>query len=126
MTVDWVALAGAAIDLATEALGNSLYEELLYRAYLVPAAIALLGRHTSGDRAVIPAILGSQAIFALAHVPHRLAHDFSALELSGSIALVWAFGVIQSAIYLRSSNLWLVVAIHALSNEPALLTSPRA
>ncbi len=126
VTVDWASPAQPIIDVATEALGNSLYEEVFYRAYLVPSAFALLRQHMVDRRAALLAVLGSQALFAVAHIPHRVIHDYSALEMSGSVALMWGFGIIQSAIYLRTSNLWVIVAVHVLINEPSLLTAPSA
>lgn len=105
--------------------GNALYEEILFRGCLLVQFTHWLtppGR-TATLRIRIWALCCSQALFAVQHVPHRLA--FGAWDgpagAAADLAGLFASGLLLAGLYLRTNNLLLVVGLHALGNAPTLL-----
>ena len=66
------------------------------------------------------ALLASQVIFALAHIPNRLMKgdypDVDAVMRDQSMLLVAGLG--YGVIYLGTRSLWLCILLHALMNQP--------
>jgi membrane protease YdiL (CAAX protease family) len=98
-------------------LGTALVEEAVFRGFLL-RQLALRMR-------LAPAVAAAALAFALWHLPHRADLGLRGLELAASIAVAGLGGVLASYLYLRSSNLWIVVALHALFNDAVpLVASP--
>ncbi len=106
--------------------GNALYEEIAYRGFLFPQVWARLAARWPArpGRALVAALLGSQALFALRHVPIRILQGFDPVDLAISLAMVLAIGVIYALLYLRTQNLFLVIGVHALYDAPTALFAP--
>lgn len=104
--------------------GNALYEEIVYRAFLLPQfAKKLAGPSWSGSprTAFLLALLVSQAVFTLIHVPGRLAAGVEAGNLPVFLAAPFVLGVLFALVYARTGNLFVTVGLHALVNDPVLL-----
>jgi membrane protease YdiL (CAAX protease family) len=116
-------------ELLGQLVGNALYEEILFRGVLLVQGIqARRAKGCSEWQAQGRALLWSQAVFALQHVPNRLA--FGAWHSPGAAALdlvlLFVSGLFFAAVYVRTRNLLLVVALHALGNTPTLLIAAPA
>lgn len=110
--------------LVDQLLFFALTEEIIYRAYLLPQLLLKLKRfirHPAG--AFGAALVASQGIFALSHIPHRLASNVATNEIPFQLLLVFMSGLFLCYIYLRSRNLLVAVAVHALGNYPTILFS---
>lgn len=117
-------------ELAAQLGGNALYEEILFRGcVLVQFARWLVPRGCAPDRrAIVLAFVLSQLVFALQHVPNRLAfgswHGFA--DAAGDLALLFFAGLCFAGVFVRTGNLLLAVGLHALGNVPLpLLEGPQ-
>lgn len=104
--------------LIAQVLGNALYEEILFRAVLFDQLILQLRDHQSGYEY---ALIGSQLVFALMHVPNRLYRGYSIPELSESLATLFLLGLLFAIVYHRTGNLFVAVGVHALVNTPTMV-----
>jgi membrane protease YdiL (CAAX protease family) len=59
--------------------------------------------------------------FSLSHIPQRLFTGFHGGGLVLELFGLWMIGLLATYLYVRSQNLMLVIAFHALSNQPAPL-----
>lgn len=116
-TVGVTAMLGALIG---QLLGNALYEEIGYRGSLFPQALAKLEQRWPGfgTRVVVVALLISQGLFALRHIPMDVLNGVDAVDLAIDLIGKLLIGVIYALLYLRTRNLFIVVGIHALVNAP--------
>lgn len=118
---DWVGY-GARTTLSllvAQLFGNALLEEIAFRGFLLPQIFLKLRR--GGVAALVLAALGSQALFALAHVPNRVwVAGVAPTELPGYLLLLFVIGLWFASIYLLTRNLFAVVGLHALVNVPML------
>ena len=98
--------------------GNAPYEELVFRAFLIPQTYMRMPGRSVLAR-LIGAILVSQVFFAAAHIGTRVfkAH-LGGAELFVSLARVFVLGVAFAWIYLRTLNPFVASAFHAISNFP--------
>ncbi|MEM7202079.1 MAG: CPBP family intramembrane glutamic endopeptidase [Planctomycetota bacterium] len=117
-----VAQAG---NFLAQALGNALYEETLFRAFLIWQVAWWLSRRSSAERIssgqLSVAVIVSQVVFALQHIPNRImkgAYSSVADVLQDQTQLFLA-GVVFAILYVRTRNLWLCVFLHALVNRPS-------
>lgn len=113
---------GAVLGLLLAQLaGNALYEEALFRGVLFDQLVLKLRGRRFGFEF---ALLGSQAAFALAHVPSGLSQGYAPVALAESIGLLFLLGLLFALVYHRTGNLWIAVGLHALSNAPTMVTAP--
>jgi membrane protease YdiL (CAAX protease family) len=105
-------------NLMGQVLGNAPYEELVFRAFLIPQ-IYLRWPNSSSVIRLVAAVAISQVFFGFAHVGTRLFKGhLDGLELFVSLLQVTVYGLAFSWIYLRTLNPFVVAAFHALSNYP--------
>ena len=113
-------------ELVGQLFGNALFEELLFRGLLFHQ---LLLRLRDGGRSrlqsLVIALLVSQAVFALAHVPLLMASGADAAQLPAQLAPLFVLGALLALLYARTGNLLVVVAVHAVSNAPTSLVAER-
>lgn len=125
---DWMqfgALRTVGVFLA-QLLGNALLEEILFRGVLFEQLRArLLDRGAAPIRSLLLALLVSQLLFALIHVPLRLSSGMPLDALPGELAVLFGLGVLLAMLYWRTGNLYVCVGVHALSNAPLLAVSQR-
>lgn len=107
--------------LIAQLFGNALAEEIIYRGFLLPQTwlklrSGLLAR--SGWRLLL-AVLVSQSIFALSHIPNRIFNGMTPAEIAPDMLMLLVFGAYYAFLYLRTGNLFIAVGVHALANQPA-------
>ena len=122
-SADWLASPTYVIGLfVAQIFGNALFEEVAYRGFLFPQLYLRLGRLRDRPwmRLAI-AILISQGVFALSHIPNRIYLGMSAGQIALDLVLLLAWGILYTLIYLKTDNLFLVVGVHALGNAPTTL-----
>lgn len=111
--------------LLAQLLGTALIEETVFRGYLWGQLRQRLERHLQGGMANAVALAGSQAAFALLHVPLILMTGASPAAAAGTVLLLFATGLVLGLMYAGTGNLFFVVAVHALGNAPSLLVVPQ-
>ncbi len=106
--------------LISQLFGNALAEEIVFRGFLLSQLyIKFRGDRTSArGGALVKALILSQAIFSLMHLPIRLYNDIEGAALVFDLLRTFVFGVFFALIYLRTRNLFVVVGVHALANRP--------
>ncbi|MDX2039240.1 MAG: CPBP family intramembrane glutamic endopeptidase [Isosphaeraceae bacterium] len=105
-----------------QVFGNVPYEEILFRGVL-PAQLAL-SLPKRGDRPRWGlGLLVSQVVFALIHVPNRLAFDaWTSISAAVSdLGALFVIGLILSFVALRTRNLFIAMGIHLFLNTAELL-----
>ncbi|MUV56458.1 CPBP family intramembrane glutamic endopeptidase [Halogeometricum sp. CBA1124] len=104
--------------LVAQLFGNALFEEVLYRAVLLDQLVLKL-RHRR--RGFLLALVGSQAVFSLLHVPNRLYQGFPLDALLVSLGMLFLMGLLFALVYHRTGNLLVAVGVHAVGNAPTML-----
>jgi hypothetical protein len=122
----WTTVGALAIlgGLVGQLLGNALFEEVVYRGFLMVQLAKAFERRLSGRAArwaFALALLVSQSVFALVHVPGRLAEGVPPGALLGAVAVPFLFGVLFVLVYYRTGNLFVAIGLHALVNTPVTL-----
>lgn len=112
------ALPGALI---AQLSGNALIEETLFRAWLWPQLALRFARRMRQGPAWVLALVASQSLFALMHIPVRLAAGAEVAALGGLLLTVFVVGVVFALLYAATRNLFFVIGVHALGNAPSLL-----
>lgn len=98
-------------------LGNALAEETVFRGFFLPQSYLKATRVFPRGAALTIALLGSQLLFAVSHLPNR----FFVMGTTG-LDILWdqlglmAAGLIFAAVYLLTRNLFFVVGFHVLLN----------
>ena len=102
--------------------GNALFEEILFRGVLFEQLrVRLLNRGAGSAQSLLLALIVSQALFALIHVPLRLTTGMPIDALPGELTLLFGLGVLLAIVYWRTANLYICVGVHALSNAAILV-----
>jgi uncharacterized protein len=101
-----------------QVFGNCLFEEIAFRGFL----LVQICKKLRGKRgALLTAIALSQLIFALIHIPNRILAGMSLGQMLPSLIMVFILGLLFSAVYLATDNLFLAIGVHALWNTPLLI-----
>jgi membrane protease YdiL (CAAX protease family) len=107
-----------------QVFGNALFEEVVYRAFLLPQLakkFTRLPKSGSPRIAFLSALLASQIVFTLIHVPGRLAGGLEVGTLPMFLVAPFVLGVLFALVYARTGNLFVTIGLHALVNDPVLL-----
>jgi membrane protease YdiL (CAAX protease family) len=98
----------AVVSLVT-LLTASVLEEFFYRAWLQTRLERLIG--------VGPAVVAQALLFAAMHVGHIAAHPAGLVTgMAGALAVQGVFGLMQGVLWARYRNIWVIVAIHVVTN----------
>jgi membrane protease YdiL (CAAX protease family) len=109
---------------ASQLFGNALVEEAVFRGFLFRQLLAR-ARLRGGTGAIVAATALAAAIFALWHIPVRLATGYHGADLIATLVVAWLGGVLVSYLYVRSGNLLILVVLHTLFNDQAsIVRSP--
>jgi membrane protease YdiL (CAAX protease family) len=101
----------------------SVIEEAVFRGFLFRQCLVRT-RDRSFRSYAIAAALAALA-FSLSHIPQRLFVGLHGGSLAIELFGIWMIGLLATYLYVRSKNLMVVIALHALSNQPApLFASP--
>ena len=104
-------------NILAQLLGNSLFEEMIYRGVFFIQIYLVLISKFSERISICCAILISSILFAINHIPHRLMVyevDNLFIDISGLIFV----GILITIIFIKTENLAFVIGFHALMNEP--------
>jgi hypothetical protein len=104
--------------LVAQLFGNALFEEVLYRAVLLDQLVLKLRDRRRG---FLLALVGSQAVFSLLHVPNRIYQGFPLDALLVSLGMLFLMGLLFALVYHRTGNLFVAVGVHAVGNAPTML-----
>ena len=106
-------------------LGTALFEDGLFRGYVLPQIQFALGDRIAGERArALTALALCAVIFALWHLPTILLNrEVSAGAVAGALAYMALGGIMLGLLYLRTGRLELAIAGHALVNAPTLVVA---
>ncbi|MEZ6138352.1 MAG: CPBP family intramembrane glutamic endopeptidase [Pirellulaceae bacterium] len=128
---DWIdgnACASTGRVLA-QLFGNALYEELLFRAFfLTQFFLQLRARKWSNATSLVIAIIASQALFAIMHIPNRL-YKGSYDSIAGIIfdqSALFLFGLYYAIVLMAFRTLTVPVILHAFWNAPPAVLSSGA
>ncbi|MSR63613.1 MAG: CPBP family intramembrane metalloprotease [Planctomycetes bacterium] len=128
----WTQLGVAAVlgGVVAQACGHALVEDTAFRAFFLPelrARSVRVGFVLAPLLAVALALFGSALLFGLAHLPTR-----ALVKSSGWSALAaeqWNFlsaGLALGLAFVVTRNLFVVIGLHVLLNDPAPLVSVSA
>jgi len=106
--------------LVAQLFGNALYEEILFRAVLLDQLVLKLRDRRWGFPL---ALVGSQTVFALLHVPNRLLRGDTLAEMAGGLGLLFLMGLLFALVYHRTGNLLVAIGVHAVNNSPTMLVA---
>ncbi len=106
-------------------LGNALYEEIAFRGFLLPQVYFKCGgmRDSLSTRHLGAALLISQLIFSLIHIPNRLMKGVMGAPLLIDLLMLIVMGILFALLYLRTKNLLVAVGVHAILNYPTPLVA---
>lgn len=113
---NYPAIAGGII---TYVFGTALTEEIIFRGYLLPQcwlALPSTPRTRRPWARLALALLISQGIFALVHIPVTVLQGAGVAGLLFQLLSLFVLGVLLALVYLQTRNLFVVVAIHGLSD----------
>lgn len=104
---------------AAVCLSVALFEELIFRGYLLSAMCRWFG---PGRKSRFAAVLLSAAVFALFHLLNLLS-GASPLAVVLQVGYSFLVGAMTGALFLLSGNILLPIAVHAVYNFGGLLLS---
>ena len=104
-------------NLLGQLFGNAAFEELIYRGVFFLQFYLLLKRKMADKKALLIAIISSQVVFAVIHIPNRLLVN-QVENLGLNLLGLFGAGVVLTLIYFRTKNLAFLVGVHALINQP--------
>jgi len=107
--------------LIAQFVGNALFEEMEYRGFYLGQFYLKL-KTQNEPRRMRRAILSMLGLFILSHIPNRIFSGYTLADIPLDFALLFIWGLIFTAIYLLSGNLFLAVGVHALTNTPTMIT----
>jgi membrane protease YdiL (CAAX protease family) len=109
-------------ELIAQLLGNALAEETLFRGFLLmQVGLMLKGRTSGRGWHVTTAVLISQLIFSLSHIPQRIVSGYSLADLWPNLIQLWLVGIVFAVLYLRTENIFICVGVHTLVNAPVTI-----
>ncbi|CAH1205851.1 hypothetical protein PAECIP111892_02783 [Paenibacillus auburnensis] len=101
--------------------GNALLEEIVFRGFLFIQIFLLCSKIKRHSSRVTAALFISQTIFALMHIPNRIYSGYAGMEFVYDFIQLVIFGIMFCLLYLLTENLFFVVGVHSLMNEPLML-----
>ncbi len=122
LSTDWLNPGFMVGMVLAQIFGNALFEEIAYRGFLFPQVYLRLGglRSRPWGRLGL-ALLISQGLFALSHIPNRIYLGMTPSDIALDLVMLLGWGTLYTIVYLRTDNLFIVIGIHALGNTPTTL-----
>lgn len=126
----WVIRSGSAIagNFLGQLFGNALWEELLYRGIILTQLIVLFRLRLSPLMSLLLALMLSNALFALLHLPNWLIVRPDFLAEYSRLFLLWVVfqdGLFFSFVFLVTRNILVTVVLHTLISTPILVVDPQ-
>ncbi len=108
------------------AIGKAFFDELTYRGLLLPQLHLKCRRYINlDDRITLGlAVVISQTIYLIIQLP--LISMFASTGISSAMTLTSLFflSILNSLIYLRTKNLYIIIGMHALWYHPVFVAAP--
>ncbi|MCS5479938.1 CPBP family intramembrane metalloprotease [Corynebacterium sp. YIM 101645] len=127
LAAQWSGWGSTAVvgTLLGQLFGNALYEELVYRGFLFTQVLLRLRQRwpASVHRPWVAALLISQFLFAIRHIPSALAGGMGATDIGLELIRLTVLGILLALLYVRTANLFIVIGVHALMDAPTALVS---
>lgn len=101
--------------------GNAFFEEMEFRGFYLGQFYLKMGTQNEKHRLNL-SVLAMLALFVLSHIPNRIFSGYTLADIPLDFALLFIWGLLFTAIYLISENLFLAIGVHALVNKPTLIT----
>lgn len=106
--------------------GNAFYEELLFRAFLIPQLLLGLASWKpmwSWRKCFWVSLLLSQIIFSLQHIPNRIYRgDYvDATAVVTDLTMLFFAGLLFAAVFLGTRNIYAAIGVHSIVNYPPTL-----
>ena len=102
-------------------LGNAFFEEVNYRGFYLSQFYLKIRNPDNAQRLTL-AILSMVTLFILSHIPNRIFSGYTLADMPFDFALLFIWGLFFTIIYLASGNLFLAIGVHALLNQPTMIT----
>ncbi|MEV0645054.1 type II CAAX endopeptidase family protein [Phytomonospora sp. NPDC050363] len=110
---DYPDLVETAIIATLTFLTASVLEEVFYRRWLQTRLEARLGT-TAG-------VILASLLFAAMHIPTHHPHTDPVANIAGVIAFQGLFGLFVGSLWARYRNIWIVIAVHTVTNAASLI-----
>lgn len=107
--------------LIAQLCGNAFFEEMEYRGFYLGQFYLKIKNPNERVRLAL-AILSMLALFVFSHIPNRIFSGYTLADIPLDFALLSFWGLFFTAVYLISDNLFLAIGVHALMNQPAMIT----
>ncbi|HKJ39652.1 MAG TPA: CPBP family intramembrane glutamic endopeptidase [Anaerolineales bacterium] len=107
--------------LIAQLLGNAFFEEMEYRGFYLSQFYLKIKTQDETWRTRW-AILSMLGLFILSHIPNRIISGYTLADIPQDFAFLFIWGLLFTAVYLVSGNLFLAVGVHALMNKPTMIT----
>ncbi|MEK3686806.1 CPBP family intramembrane glutamic endopeptidase [Paenibacillus sp. FSL R10-2736] len=96
--------------------GNALLEEIIFRGFLFVQIHHWLSGTGKPSSRIVKALLISQTVFALMHIPNRIYGGLSGMEFVYDFIQLVILGMLFALLYVLTRNLFIVVGVHSLLN----------
>lgn len=110
-----------------EVFGNSLFEEVLYRGLLLPQVYFYFTRAgwiRDEKKRWTAALFLSQGLFAVMHLPNRIASGYALGDLLLNQLVLLGLGFFFAICYALTGNLAVAIGLHALNNVAVTILVP--
>lgn len=102
--------------------GNALLEEVIFRGFLFVQLFLLFKRFNAPILRICAALLSSQIIFALIHIPNRIySGNYAGMDYVTDFIQLIYMGIVFCLLYWLTRNLFFVVGVHSLNNVKLLI-----
>jgi uncharacterized protein len=120
MTVDdgWAKMGALRIagSFIGQIFGNTPSEEMAFRGFLL-VQLALVFRPFGQTKALVAALIVSQLIFTLSHIPLLIVHGHNFQEICFLLTEIFVLGSLFAIVYLATNNLFVAMGTHTLAND---------
>jgi membrane protease YdiL (CAAX protease family) len=118
--VGWAQPAAMIAPFLQRFLTEVFAEEIFWRGILFAWLLSTLTRKAWGDpfTRLGGALLGSQLLYGLSRLPGQIVDPSPMMPPGGELLIFTLTGMFYALVYLRTGNLWIAMAIHALALWP--------
>jgi uncharacterized protein len=118
--VGWAQPAAMIAPFLQRFLTEVFAQEIFWRGILFVWLLSTLGRRGWRDpfTRLGTALLGSQLLYGLSRLPGQLVDPSPMMPPGGELLIFTLTGMFYALVYLRTGNLWIAMAIHALALWP--------
>jgi membrane protease YdiL (CAAX protease family) len=94
--------------------GVALFEEVIFRGFLIPQVFVRLKSGKDESRRMFLALIISQVLFSVIHIPIRLSNGVNFSALIVSLAAIFVLGIVFALLYMFTDNLFIAIGVHAV------------